>query len=250
MRFNEFKDISLDEGPNDPHIFKAVFMAGSPGSGKSTIARMLFGGTGLKTLNVDEFWQLYKKKNKPGDYEKFWDLYTQKEKPLKANKLGLLIDGTGKNPEIMKRIKAELTEQGYECIMVYVNVDLETSVQRAKARARNSDSPDYGREIDDDFIKTTWNRVNAGKADLERIFGDGFYEVDNSGDPNVRPIEKKIRQWLNSPPSNPIAKDWLDQHRNRPISSRPDVKWTRGQNRNSDSSPPKNDPEQSPDQNQ
>ena len=28
----------LDEGPNDPHIFKAVFLAGGPGSGKSFVA--------------------------------------------------------------------------------------------------------------------------------------------------------------------------------------------------------------------
>lgn len=26
---------SVEEGVNDPHIFKAVFMAGGPGSGKS-----------------------------------------------------------------------------------------------------------------------------------------------------------------------------------------------------------------------
>ena len=29
------------EGPNDPHIFKAVFLAGGPGSGKSYVAQKL-----------------------------------------------------------------------------------------------------------------------------------------------------------------------------------------------------------------
>ena len=28
---------NLSEGPNDPHIFKAVFLAGGPGSGKGFV---------------------------------------------------------------------------------------------------------------------------------------------------------------------------------------------------------------------
>ena len=38
----------MSEGVNDPHIFKAVFMAGGPGSGKSFVAQKLLGGTGLR----------------------------------------------------------------------------------------------------------------------------------------------------------------------------------------------------------
>ena len=37
MRVNEIIG-SVEEGVDDPHIFKAVFMAGGPGSGKSRIA--------------------------------------------------------------------------------------------------------------------------------------------------------------------------------------------------------------------
>ena len=36
------------KGPNDPNIFKAVFMAGGPGSGKSYVADKLLKGRGLK----------------------------------------------------------------------------------------------------------------------------------------------------------------------------------------------------------
>ena len=35
MRFSEIVEQEIEEGVNDPHIFKAVFMAGGPGSGKS-----------------------------------------------------------------------------------------------------------------------------------------------------------------------------------------------------------------------
>ena len=41
MRISEFDLPPLDEGVYDESIFKAVFMAGSPGSGKSTVAAML-----------------------------------------------------------------------------------------------------------------------------------------------------------------------------------------------------------------
>ena len=31
----------MEEGVNDPHIFKAVFLAGGPGSGKSFVANKM-----------------------------------------------------------------------------------------------------------------------------------------------------------------------------------------------------------------
>ena len=62
----------LTEGVHDKGIFKAVFMAGGPGSGKSFIAKSLFGipdklnisVNGLKMVNQDkEFKFLYNGKN-------------------------------------------------------------------------------------------------------------------------------------------------------------------------------------------
>ena len=38
----------LQEGLYDPNIFKAFFLAGGPGSGKSYVAGYATGGTGLK----------------------------------------------------------------------------------------------------------------------------------------------------------------------------------------------------------
>ena len=41
----------LQEGLYDPNIFKAFFLAGGPGSGKSYVAGKATGGTGLKSVN-------------------------------------------------------------------------------------------------------------------------------------------------------------------------------------------------------
>ena len=49
----KFKEFLLQEGVYDPGIFKAFFMAGGPGSGKSFISQNTFAGTGLKSVNMD-----------------------------------------------------------------------------------------------------------------------------------------------------------------------------------------------------
>ena len=49
----------LKEGVYDPHIFKAVFLAGGPGSGKSFVVGRTLGGTGLKIINSDEPFERY-----------------------------------------------------------------------------------------------------------------------------------------------------------------------------------------------
>ncbi|MDP7365886.1 MAG: hypothetical protein QGH83_01295, partial [Candidatus Pacebacteria bacterium] len=51
----------LKEGVYDPNIFKAVFMAGGPGSGKSFIAGKTTGGLGLKIINSDAPFERYLK---------------------------------------------------------------------------------------------------------------------------------------------------------------------------------------------
>ena len=52
----------LQEGLQAPNIFKAFFLAGGPGSGKSYVAGRTMGGHGLKTVNQDEpFEHLLKK---------------------------------------------------------------------------------------------------------------------------------------------------------------------------------------------
>ena len=44
----------LQEGVYDPNIFKAFFLAGGPGSGKSYVVRRTTGGLGMRIVNSDE----------------------------------------------------------------------------------------------------------------------------------------------------------------------------------------------------
>ena len=52
----------IKEGVYDPNIFKAVFLAGGPGSGKSFVAGKAMGGLGLKIINSDDAFERYLKK--------------------------------------------------------------------------------------------------------------------------------------------------------------------------------------------
>ena len=51
----------LREGIYDPNIFKAVFLAGGPGSGKSFVVGKTLGGLGLTIINSDEPFERYLK---------------------------------------------------------------------------------------------------------------------------------------------------------------------------------------------
>lgn len=201
----------VEEGVHDPHIFKAVFMAGSPGAGKSTVANMLFRGSGLKVLNVDAFWQLYNSQGKPGDYERYWELYKSQEKNLLDGRLGLIIDGTAKNPERMAKVKQNLESLGYETAMVFVNTSLETSLDRVVRRANQVGSKDAGREIDPAFVKDAWEKTQRGLGALQALFGGAFFIVDNNRKPNIDFVDKTMRNWLAKKPNNQAAREWMQQ---------------------------------------
>ena len=47
----------IQEGVYDPNIFKAIFLAGGPGSGKSYVVRRSTGGLGMKIVNSDDIYQ-------------------------------------------------------------------------------------------------------------------------------------------------------------------------------------------------
>ena len=47
MKTFNYKQFLIKEGVYDPGIFKAYFLAGGPGSGKSFVTSSAFAGTGL-----------------------------------------------------------------------------------------------------------------------------------------------------------------------------------------------------------
>ena len=213
------------EGPNDPHIFKAVFLAGGPGSGKSYVARDLLQGTGLKPLNSDDVYEYLARKNKmdlsdpevvgsPQGQEirdRAKEITKTREDLYLDGRLGLVIDGTGKDVAKVSKSKNELNELGYDTMMLFVNTSEEVAQQRNSSRKRR---------IPVDMVTTMWQRVQQNIMKFQQIFGAAnFHVVDNSGgleDPdrkqNFDKVYKESQKFLNQPPSKRTAKAWLAKY--------------------------------------
>ena len=201
MRANEFL-----EGPHDPYTHKAIFFAGSPGSGKTYVARKLAGAfQGLKQVNMDNwFKRLMTKKNlswkMPPEEEPEREIQRQRSKELVAKQqqtyadsgLGLLIDSTGRIYETIERIKNELESKGYETTMIFVNTDLQTALRRNKERERT---------LPDDLIHKNYAVIEQNLGKFQRLFNE-VHIINNSDDEQdtmpeqIELVEKDIRKFL------------------------------------------------------
>ena len=88
----------LSEGLYDPGIFKAFFLAGGPGSGKSFVSRNVFTGTGLKFVNSDTFFERSLKNaglslTLPDEEQYFRDMLRTQAKARAENQASLYVQG-------------------------------------------------------------------------------------------------------------------------------------------------------------
>ena len=219
MRIFEVLDSSIDEGLYDQHIFKAIAMIGPMGAGKSTIAKKLVGGSGLRSLNLDNFNELLIQKGQvpngqlsPDQLEKNWQL-TQKQKTNWLDgRLGMLIDGSGRNVDGLVKPLKELETIGYDVAVILVNVSLDTSIQRQQSRAA-AQAAQYGqgRNVPLDLAKSSHEQIQANIPKYQQIFGKNFFVVNNEGAVDLAKVEKSINQFMSAPPSKPAALQWIKQ---------------------------------------
>ena len=210
----------LREGVYDPGIFKAFFLAGGPGSGKTFVTRAAFGGTGLKLVNSDAAFERGLKKaglslKMPDEEEYFRNIIRAKAKMSTATaldtymqgRLGLVIDATGRDINVINNQKSMLDLVGYDSYMVFVNTSLEVALERNKNRPRSI--PEY-------IVKDSWNGVQANIGKFQRIFSPNrFLIVDNNKSEKelvsltLRTASKFIRSQLRNKPQNLTAKQWI-----------------------------------------
>ena len=130
----KFKEFLLQEGVYDPGIFKAFFMAGGPGSGKSFISLNTFAGTGLKSVNSDNAFEASLRKanlsaKMPDEEAYFRDIIRHSAKRVAVKmldqyingRLGVVIDSTGRDYGKIQSDYNKLSALGYDCYMIFVN---------------------------------------------------------------------------------------------------------------------------------
>ena len=206
----------LQEGVYDPNIFKAIFMAGGPGSGKSYVQRRTTGGLGMKLINSDD---IYEKMLKDAGLETTpEDIYSDQGQEIRGRakattkrmqgnfldgRLGLIIDGTGKDYDKIATQVAGLKNLGYDCYMIFVNTSLDTAQERNKMRKRT---------LPEKEVAAMWNAVQQNIGKFQRLFGNAnMIIVDNNdaGEDVFAKVWKRCMILVKKKVTNRIAKSWI-----------------------------------------
>ena len=206
----------LQEGQQDPNILKAFFLAGGPGSGKSYVVRRTTGGTGLKTVNSDDQFEFMLKKaglslKMPESEKEPRDAVRARAKEMTAKKkgnyldgrLGLIIDGTGRDYDKIAKEATQLQQLGYDTYMIFVTTSLDVALERNAMRPRS---------IPEKIVTKSWRDVQQNLGKFSQFFRQGLVIVDNNdaGEDVFVQVFKQIRGLLRRPVKSPQAKQWVE----------------------------------------
>ena len=222
LNFNDFlyNQEAINEGVYDKNIFKAFFLAGGPGSGKSWVSARTLMGQGMKVINSDDGFENYAKK--VGLELKMTNMsafQTKQKNFLRTRakrgtmsvtqhaidgRLGLIMDSTARDTARIEAEAQSMRYLGYDTYMVFVNTTLEVALKRNELRPRSVPEP---------IVINSHRQIQKNIPKLRAIFGSkNFVEVDNSveaEDVNIK-VYKEIQKLVRSKPSSPQAKAWID----------------------------------------
>ena len=234
--------VELVEGINDPGILKAVFLAGGPGSGKTYVAKGLFGipdrinvsQSGMKMVNSDKELKFLLNKygfgtdldslpdevfanlTSPKDPQYSGlrnfakDLTKERQRLYMEGRLGMIIDGTGDDFAKISAEKKELEALGYDCYMIFVNTTLEVALKRNENRDR---------VLPRSIVEASHREVNKNVGGFQGLFGgSNFLIVDNNQDLKEEAAIKRF---------NMLVKKGLSKFIRRPIKNKRGLSWIR-----------------------
>ena len=205
----------LQEGVYDPNILKAFFLAGGPGSGKSYVVKRGTGGLGLKIVNSDDVFEKYLKdaglsmkmpKSEEEPRDKLRDRAKAVTKAKMGNyvegRLGLIIDGTGKDYDKIAKQATQLKQLGYDVHMIFVNTSLETALKRNAERERT---------VPRSVATKSWKTVQNNMGKFSQYFRQNFVVVDNndSEEDVMGPVFKQVRALAKKKVQNKTGQQWM-----------------------------------------
>lgn len=215
----------LNEGVYDQGIFKAVFLMGGPGSGKTTVVNALALDTlGLKTINSDNHFERMMKtanmsmkmtKDGSGENNPERDRIRAKAKQIAGNqmdmyipnRLGLIFDTTSAKASKIQNYKSLLDNLGYESKMVFVKTSLDLALKLNDARART---------VPSEVVKMEHEAVEKNAAAFRGMFRGDFIEIENND--TAASLKKtaeshfgRISAWTKKFPTNRIAIAWKER---------------------------------------
>lgn len=210
----------ITEGVYDPGVFKAVFLMGGPGSGKSTVVdKLSLKALGLRLVNTDRAFENGLKKagltlDLRGKSDDEYAGIRDKAKKITGmqmdryieGRLGMIFDTTAANKSKIVKYKDMLDAIGYEYKMVFVNASLENALARNQMRPR---------KLRDDIVQNDWNNAQKNMREFSKLFGKDFIEIRNDDDmktldKKALSLYRKMLSWTSRFPSNKIANKWRE----------------------------------------
>jgi len=209
----------ISEGVYDPNIFKAFFLAGGPGSGKSWVSQRTLSGMGLKVINSDNSFARALEKEKislnmaqtnPKEIARRDEIRAKAKattgiqlRLALEGRLGLILDSTARDVSRIEQEANTMKHIGYDVHMVFVNTSLEVALKRNQMRAR---------KVPDAIVISNHKQVQQNIGKLQRIFGsNNFIIVDNNKvAEDVNPtVHKAIRRMVTRKPTSYQAVSWI-----------------------------------------
>lgn len=208
LTFKEF----IAESIEDKGIFKAIFIVGSPGSGKSYTIKKLMGQVQPVIVNTDKAVEFISNKRdakiSAAEWADYGDTALRITKAQLSNYLNsmlpLFIDGTSNNTSNLLHRIGILESLGYDVGMVHVKTDWETV--KANINARNAE---INRQVDLDFAETVFSQSAENisflknKVSFFREFNNTHGVMDNA---ELDDIFKHVQKFFSAPLLNPVGK--------------------------------------------
>ena len=205
----------LQEGVYDPNILKAFFLAGGPGSGKSYVVKRTTGGLGMKIVNSDNAFEKLLKDaglslKMPPEEEESREKVRVRAKEITAKRqtnyiegrLGLIIDGTGREYDRISKQARELEGLGYDTHMIFVNTSIDVALERNAKRARS---------VPTSIVVNSWKATQANIGKFQNLFGNNFIILDNNDadEDMMMQIFKRVRKLANKKVQNHRGRAWI-----------------------------------------
>lgn len=225
---NILKAVFTAGGPGSGKSFTADAIFGARNSkGKPYFDNASFLGGGLKYVNSDRFFEreLERAGIDPSDLARIeqedpelWDKIQSVSDPssvrniakghlsilrrfLESGRLGLLVDGTGRDYEKMVREKQHAEDMGYDTYMIFVDTSLPVALERNANR---------NRVLPEKAVRDLWQQVQDNKARYEELFGANFVSVDNTEyGPPPQQVVKSLNRFMAEPIRNAAGQAWI-----------------------------------------
>ena len=122
-------------------------------------------------LRMDEY-TAAEKEQKETIRDEAKKLLKKRQKNYVLGRLGLVLDGTGKNYDKVSTASNSLRAIGYNTYMIFVNTSLDVALQRNEMRTR---------KIDETDVTDMWKAVQQNMGKFQQYFGrQNFILVDNN----------------------------------------------------------------------